>query len=147
MAMIRTAEAAWEGRFRDGKGKMKLGSGAFEGSFSYRTRMEEEGPGTNPEELLAAAHTGCFSMSLSRRLSAAGHPPKRIHTEGRVHFDRAGEGYIISRIDLLAEAEVPGINEEVFQEQAESAKRNCPVSKALAGVEIGLRAKLVHPVG
>ncbi len=86
-------------------------------------------------------------MSLSRRLSAAGHPPKRIHTEGRVHFERAEEGYVISRIDLWAEAEIPGINEEVFQEQAESAKQNCPVSKALAGVEIGLRTKLVQPVG
>ena len=145
MAMIRTAEAAWEGAFRDGKGKMKLGSGAFEGDFSYHTRMEE-GPGTNPEELLAASHAGCFSMSLSRRLSAAGHPPKRILTEGRVLFERGGEGYIISRIDLRTEAEVPGIDEETFQEQAEAARQNCPVSKALAGVEIGLRAKLVQPV-
>jgi hypothetical protein len=83
---------------------------------------------------------------LSRRLSAAGHPPKRIHTEGRVHFDRAGEGYVISQIDLRTEAEVPGINEEAFQEQAEAAKQNCPVSKALAGVEIGLKAKLVQHV-
>ncbi len=86
-------------------------------------------------------------MSLSRRLSAAGHPQNRIHTEARVHFDRAGEGYVISRIDLRAEAEVPGINEGVFQEQAESAKQNCPVSKALTGVEIGMRARLVQPVG
>ena len=147
MAMIRIAEAAWEGTFRDGKGNMKLGSGAFEGAFSYHTRMEEEGPGTNPEELLAAAHAGCFSMSLSRRLSAAGHPPKRIHTEGRVHFDRAEDGYVISRIDLQTEAEVPGVNEQLFQEQAEAAKQYCPVSKALAGVEIGLKAKLVQPVG
>jgi osmotically inducible protein OsmC len=143
--MIRTAEAAWEGAFRDGKGKMKLGSGAFEGDFSYHTRMEE-GPGTNPEELLAASHAGCFSMSLSRRLSAAGHPPKRILTEGRVLFERGGEGYIISRIDLRTEAEVPGIDEETFQEQSEAARQNCPVSKALAGVEISLRAKLVQPV-
>ena len=145
--MIRTAEAAWEGTFRDGKGNMKLGSGAFEGAFSYHTRMEEEGPGTNPEELLAAAHAGCFSMSLSRRLSAAGHPPKRIHTEGRVHFERAEDGYVISRIELQTEAEVPGVDEEVFHEQAEAAKRYCPVSKALAGVEIGLKVKLEQPVG
>ena len=145
MALIRTAEAAWEGAFRDGRGKMKLGSGAFEGDFSYHTRMEN-GPGTNPEELLAASHAGCFSMSLSRRLSAAGHPPKRILTEGRVLFERGGEGYIISRIDLRTEAEVPGIDEETFQEQAEAARQNCPVSKALAGVEISLRAKLVQPV-
>ena len=145
MAIIRTAEAAWEDAFRDGKGKMKLGSGAFEGGFSYHTRMEE-GPGTNPEELLAASHAGCFSMSLARRLSEGGHPPKRIHTEGRVHFDRAEEGYVINRIDLRTEAEVPGIDEEAFHEQAEAAKQNCPVSKALAGVEIGLRAELVQPV-
>ena len=145
--MIRTAEAVWEGAFRDGKGNMKLGSGAFEGAFSYHTRMEEEGPGTNPEELLAAAHAGCFSMSLSRRLSAAGHPPNRIHTEGRVHFERGEDGYVISWIDLQTEAEVPGVDEEVFQEQAEAARQHCPVSKALAGVEIGLNAKLVQPVG
>ena len=142
---IHKAAAAWHGTFADGEGTMRLGSGAFEGVYSYRSRMEE-GPGTNPEELLAASHAGCFSMSLSRRLSAAGHPPKRIHTEGRVHFDRAGEGYVISQIDLRTEAEVPGINEEAFQEQAEAAKQNCPVSKALAGVEIGLKAKLVQHV-
>lgn len=126
---------------------MKLESGAFEGDFSYRTPMENEGSGTSPEELLAAAHASCFSMSLPGRLPSVAHPRKRIHTEARVYFDRAGEGYAISRIDLRAEAEVPGINEEVFQEQAESAKHNCPVSKALTGVEIGMKARLVHPVG
>jgi lipoyl-dependent peroxiredoxin len=145
--MIRTAEAAWEGAFREGKGKMKLGSGAFEGDFSYHTRMEE-GPGTNPEELLGAAHAGCFSMSLARRLSAAGYSPERIQTEARVRFGRAGEGYAISRIDLRTEAEVPGVDQELFLEKAEAAKRDCAVSKALAGVEeIALEAKLVEHTG
>jgi osmotically inducible protein OsmC len=143
---IRKAEAAWHGTFREGVGKMRLGSGAFEGGYSYRSRMEE-GPGTNPEELLGAAHAGCFSMSLARRLSAAGYSPERIHTEARVRFGRAGEGYAISRIDLRMEAEVPGVDEELFLEKAESAKQDCAVSKALAGVEIGLEAKLVQHAG
>ncbi len=144
---IRKAEAAWHGTFGDGEGKMRLGSGAFEGAYSYRSRMEE-GPGTNPEELLGAAHAGCFSMSLARRLSAAGYSPERIHTEARVRFGRAGEGYAISRIDLRTEAEVPGVDEELFLEKAEAAKRDCAVSKALAGVEeISLEAKLVEHAG
>jgi osmotically inducible protein OsmC len=145
---IRKAEAAWHGTFRDGEGKMSLGSGAFEGAYSYRSRMEDLDPGTNPEELLGAAHAGCFSMSLARRLSAAGYSPERIHTEARVRFGRAGEGYAISRIDLRTEAEVPGVDEELFLEKAEAAKRDCAVSKALAGVEeISLEAKLVEHTG
>jgi|SRR5918994_602287 osmotically inducible protein OsmC len=143
---IHRAEAAWHGTFADGEGTMRLGSGAFEGAYSYRSRMEE-GPGTNPEELLGAAHAGCFSMSLARRLSADGYPPERIHTEARVHFGRAGEGYAISRIDLRTEAEVPGVDEELFLEKAEAAKRDCAVSKALAGVEVGLEANLVEHAG
>ncbi len=144
---IHKAEAAWYGTFADGEGKMRLGSGAFEGAFSYRSRMEE-GPGTNPEELLGAAHAGCFSMSLARRLSAAGYPPERIHTEARVRFGRAGEGYAISRIDLRAEADVPGVDEGLFLEKAEAAKRDCAVSKALAGIEeINLEARLTEHAG
>jgi lipoyl-dependent peroxiredoxin len=137
------AEAAWHGTFRDGKGEMRLGSGAFQGGYSYRSRMEE-GPGTNPEELLGAAHAGCFSMSLARRLEAAGYSPERINTEARVRLGRDGEGYAISRIDLRTEAEVPGVDEELFQEKAETARRDCAVSKALAGVEIGLEARLAQ---
>ncbi len=141
---IHKAEAAWHGTFRDGEGKMRLGSGAFEGAYSYRSRMEE-GPGTNPEELLGAAHAGCFSMSLARRLSADGYSPERIHTEARVRFGRVGEGYAITRIDLRTEAVVPGVDKKLFLEKAEDAKRDCAVSKALAGVEeIGLEAKLVE---
>ena len=117
---IHKAEAAWHGTFADGEGEMRLGSGAFEGAYSYRSRMEE-GPGTNPEELLGAAHAGCFSMSLARRLSADGYPPERIHTAARVRFGRAGEGYAISRIDLRTEAEVTDVDEEIFLEKAEAA--------------------------
>src|ERR671920_1688132 len=107
---IRKAQAAWHGTFRDGAGKMRLGSGAFEGAYNYRSRMEDSEPGTNPEELLGAAHAGCFSMSLARRLTAEGYSPERINTEARVRFGRSGEGYAISRIDLRTEAEVPGVD-------------------------------------
>jgi lipoyl-dependent peroxiredoxin len=100
---IRKAQAAWHGSFREGEGTMRLGSGSFEGAYSYRSRMEDSEPGTNPEELLAAAHAGCFSMSLARRLSAEGHSPERIHTEARVRFGRSGEGYAISRMDATLE--------------------------------------------
>ncbi len=143
---IHKAQAAWHGTFAEGEGKMRLGSGAFEGPFSYRSRMEEDA-GTNPEELLGAAHAGCFSMSLARRLSEDGYSPEHIHTEARVHFGRVGEGYAIRRIDLRTEAEVPNVDEGFFLEKAEAAKRDCAVSKALAGVEIGLEAKLVEHAG
>ncbi|MDX6380388.1 MAG: lipoyl-dependent peroxiredoxin [Rubrobacteraceae bacterium] len=139
---LRTGEAEWEGTIREGKGRMRLGSGAFEGAYSYRSRMED-GPGTNPEELIAAAHAGCFSMALSAGLGRAGYEPRRIHTDARVRFESSLDGFAITRIDLETEAEVPGIDEESFREQAETAKTNCPVSKALAGVEIGLEARLV----
>ena len=142
------AEAAWHGTFTDGEGTMRLGSGAFEGAYSYRSRMEGSAPGTNPEELLGAAHAGCFSMSLARRLSVEGYAPELIHTEARVRLGRDGEGYAISRIDLRTEAEVPGVDEELFLEEAGAAKRDCAVSKALAGVEeINLEAKLVERTG
>src|ERR671916_703840 len=142
------AQAAWRGTFRDGEGEMRLGSGAFEGAYSYRSRMEDSALGTNPEELLGAAHAGCFSMSLARRLSADGYPPDHIRTEARVRFGRAGEGYEISRIELRTEAEVPGADEGLFLEKAEAAKRDCAVSKALAGVgEITLEARLVQHAG
>src|SRR4028118_1549873 len=120
---IHKAQADWHGAFDDGEGKVRLGSGAFEGAYSYRSRMEYSDPGTNPEELLGAAHAGCFSMSLARRLSAEGSAPERIHTEARVRFGRSGEGYAISRIELRTEAEVSGVGEALFLEKAEAAKR------------------------
>jgi osmotically inducible protein OsmC len=121
---------------------MRLGSGAFEGAYSFPSRFEE-GTGTNPEELIAAAHAGCFSMALAAGLSRAGHPPTRIHTRARVHLEREGEGFAITRIELETEGQVPGVDAAGFQAQAETAKKNCPVSRALAGPAISLKATLV----
>ena len=138
---VRTAEAEWRGNLREGAGRMKLGSGAFEGGYSFPSRFED-GKGTNPEELLGAAHAGCYSMALSAGLSKAGHPPTRVHTVARVHLEKVGEGFGITRIELECNAEVPGIDAAAFQEQAEGAKKGCPVSKALAATEITLKATL-----
>jgi osmotically inducible protein OsmC len=139
---VRSAEAEWKGALQEGSGKVKLGSGTFEGKYSFKTRFED-GAGTNPEELIAAAHAGCFSMALSAQLGRAGFKPNRIHTVAKVHLEKGEAGFAIPRIDLETEAEIPGINEATFQEQAKSAKENCPVSKVLAGAQIGLTAKLV----
>ena len=139
---IRKAEAIWEGNFKKGKGRMKFGSGAFEGGYSVASRFEQ-GPGTNPEELLGAAHAGCFSMALSLFLETAGYAPESIRTVARVHIDKVGEGFKITTIELETEGRVPGIDEKVFREKAELAKKGCPVSMALTGVEIKLQAKLL----
>ena len=139
---IRKAEAIWEGNLKDGKGKMKLGSGAYEGAYSFASRFGD-GAGTNPEELLGAAHAGCFSMALSLFLENAGFMPERIQTSARVHIDKAGDGFKITAIDLETEARVSGIDEKKFLEQAEAVKKGCPVSQALASVEIRLKAKLL----
>ncbi|MBN2624753.1 MAG: OsmC family protein [Acidimicrobiales bacterium] len=137
----RTATARWEGGLREGEGTMRLGSGAFEGRYSFSSRFEE-GTGTNPEELLGAAHAGCFSMALSLALEQAGHPPTSVDTSARVHLERADSGFEIARIDLDCTADVPGIDDAGFQAHAATAKAGCPVSKALAGVEIHLDARL-----
>ncbi len=137
----RNAEAEWNGGIMDGKGSMKLGSGAFEGAYSFRSRMEDGG-GTNPEELIGAAHAGCFSMALSAALGQAGFTPTGIHTKAAVKFDKVEGGFAITKIDLTTEAEIPNIDDSKFQEIAKSAKENCPVSKALAGTEINLQASL-----
>jgi len=139
---IRKAEAVWQGGLRDGQGKVKLGSGTFEGAYSFPSRFEE-GKGTNPEELIGAAHAGCFSMALSAGLGRAGITPKRITTTAQVHLEKSGDGFAITRIDLSTEADVPGIDAAAFAKHAEDAKRNCPVSKALAGTSITLAAKLL----
>jgi len=139
---VRSSEAEWKGNLRNGQGKMKLGSGAFEGPYTFASRFES-GKGTNPEELIAAAHAGCFSMALSAGLSAAGFTPTRVHTTARVHLEPVGQGFGITKIELQTEAEIPGIDEPTFQKEAESAKKNCPVSKALAGPQITLAATLV----
>jgi osmotically inducible protein OsmC len=138
---VRTANAQWEGSLQDGKGSMRFGSGAFDGQYSYSSRFEE-GTGTNPEELIAAAHAGCFSMALSGGLSRAGHVPTWVRTTAQVHLEKQAEGFGITSIDLDTEATVPGIDQATFQEQAEAAKANCPVSRALAGVDIRVSARL-----
>ena len=139
---VRKSEAEWKGDLLKGQGTMKLGSGAFEGSYSFPSRFES-GQGTNPEELIAAAHAGCFSMAFSAGLGKAGYTPTRIHTMATVHLEKVGEGFAITRIELESEAQIPGIDDRAFQEQAEAAKKGCPVSKALAGPQISLKAKLV----
>ena len=138
---VRSADAVWEGDVPSGKGTMRFGGGAFEGQYSFSSRFEE-GSGTNPEELIGAAHAGCFSMALSGGLERAGHTANSIDTTARVHLERADSGFRISRIELSATADVPGIDDAAFREQAETAKANCPVSKALTGVDIQLDARL-----
>lgn len=137
----RKAEAEWNGTLREGNGQFKVGSGKVSGAYSFPTRFEDA-PGTNPEELIGAAHASCFSMALSAGLTKAGHKPKRIHTTATVHLEKVGEGFGITRIDLDTTGEVPGIDAATFQQQAEGAKANCPVSKALGGVNITLKATL-----
>ncbi len=138
---VRKAEAVWEGTLKDGSGKVRLGSGAFEGTYSFGTRFESS-PGTNPEELIGAAHAGCFSMALSAALSRAGLSPRRIATTADVALEKVGEGFKITGIVLRTSAEVPGIDEAKFREFAEGAKKGCPVSQALAGTDIKLEATL-----
>ena len=137
---IRNSDAEWRGDLKTGQGKMKLGSGAFEGQYSYNSRFEN-GTGTNPEELIAAAHAGCYSMALSAALSGAGHPPTRVHTVAKVNFGPVAGGFAITRIDLETEGQVPGIDAAAFEKFAKEAKENCPVSKALKAVEITLKTK------
>src|SRR5947209_12443342 len=114
---VRSADAQWEGSVQDGKGTMRLASGAFEGAYSFSSRFED-GSGTNPEELIAAAHSGCFSMALSAALGRAGHTPNRVSTTAKVHLDKGDSGFKISRIELVTDAEVPGIDASKFQEIA-----------------------------
>ncbi len=140
---VRKASAVWEGDLPKGSGSMRLGSGAFEGKYSFASRFEE-GPGTNPEELIGAAHAGCFSMALAHGLAQAGHPARRISTEATVHLEKKEDGFAITRILLRTRGEVPGIERAAWQEQAEQAKQGCPVSKALAGVRIELEAELIE---
>ena len=139
----RKAEAKWEGNLMEGNGRLTLGSGAFDGPYSFKSRFEEGQSATNPEELIGAAHAGCFTMALTAQLSRAGSPPTRIHTTAQVKLEKVGDAFSITKIDLNTEAEIPGIDDPTFQKYASEAKQNCPVSKALAGTEISLTAKLV----
>jgi osmotically inducible protein OsmC len=140
----RTASAEWNGTLQEGQGTMRMASGAYEGPYSFQSRFEE-GDGTNPEELIAAAHAGCFSMQFSADLARAGYEPQSVETTATVHLDKleAG-GFGITRIDLETRGSAAGIDAGEFQEVAESSKRNCPVSRALGAVEaINVRAELV----
>jgi osmotically inducible protein OsmC len=139
---VRSAQAEWKGSILKGSGHMRTQSGSYEGKYSVPSRFGDDA-GTNPEELIAAAHAGCYSMALAAGLTRAGHEPTRISTTARVHIEKVGEGWEITTIDLETEAAVPGVDPEVFAHQAETAKKNCPVSKALAGPTITLKATLL----
>jgi lipoyl-dependent peroxiredoxin len=137
-----TANARWDGSLQDGSGTMRMASGSYEGPYSFQSRFQE-GDGTNPEELIAAAHAGCFSMALSAELGRAGHEAESVETSATVQLDKVDEGFAITRIELDTRARVPGIEADEFQRIAEAAKQGCPVSKALAAVEaIELKAEL-----
>jgi osmotically inducible protein OsmC len=138
----RKANAVWNGGIMDGKGKIALGSGLFEGSYSFATRMGEE-PGTNPEELLGASLAGCYAMALNATLERGGTPPKEVRVEANVHLGKDDSGFVIKGIDLTASVSVEGIEDAAFQEIAESVKHACPISKALGGTKITLAATLV----
>lgn len=137
----RTANAEWKGKLPEGNGSMALGSGAFEGAYSFSSRFED-GVGTNPEELIGAAHAGCYSMAFSGALGKEGFEPQSVKTTASVHLVKVDGGFEISEIDLDCDAHVPGIDESKFQELAEGAKKGCPVSKVLAGAKINLTARL-----
>jgi lipoyl-dependent peroxiredoxin len=138
----RTSEATWQGTLKEGSGSMKLGSGSYEGPFTFMSRFET-GAGTNPEELIGAAEAGCFTMALNNRLFTNGFAPKRVQTSAQVFLEKTDAGMSITRIHLTTEAEAPDMTQEQFQEHAEAAKSTCIVSRALAGVEITMDAKLV----
>lgn len=141
MKFTRKAEAEWKGNLTEGKGNIKLESGAFDGAYSFASRFEEGKAGTNPEELIGAAHAGCFTMALDAALTKAGHTPERLHTTANVRIEKVGEGFEITNIKLELEGSVPNLSDEEFKEFAQSAKENCPVSKALAGTNIELEIK------
>jgi lipoyl-dependent peroxiredoxin len=139
---IRTATAQWNGTLQEGDGTMSVQSGAFDGQYSFSSRFEE-GTGTNPEELIAAALAGCYSMQLSAELGGQGAPAESVRTEGRAQLLKEGDGFAIKKIELVTRARVPGIDEDTFQQAVQAAKEDCLVSKALAGVaEITVDATL-----
>lgn len=141
---VRTAEAQWEGTLKEGNGTLKLGSGAFEGAYNFSSRFED-GTGTNPEELLGAAHAGCYSMALNNDLHGAGYTPTYVNTVAKVHYGRADADspLAITKIDLTVEAAIPDIDEATFAKMAEATKENCIISRALNVAEMTVDAKLV----
>lgn len=142
MQFTRKAEADWNGGIMDGNGKVKLGSGAFEGAYSFQSRFGDDTTATNPEELIAAAHAGCYTMALTGNLGRAGYKPTNVHTTASVKIEKQGDGFVIPNIDLETVAEVEGIEDEEFQKIAEKTKETCPVSQVLKGAEISLKATL-----
>lgn len=140
---LRKADAVWQGTLKEGSGTVKGGSGLFDLPYTWKARFEEEGGKTNPEELLGAAHAGCYAMFLSALLTNAGFTPTRISTTADVSLSRDDQGPVLDKITLNVEAEVPGLAQEQFAELTEKAKANCPISRALASTPITLNAKLV----
>ena len=138
---VKTAEAMWNGSLMEGSGHLKTESGKLDTDYAWKSRAEDA-PGTNPEELIGAAHAGCYSMALSHALAEAGHAPERLHTKAEVSFGKQGDGFAITGIKLILDAKVPGMDEAEFQKHAEAAKEGCPVSKALKATPITLEATL-----
>jgi osmotically inducible protein OsmC len=139
--MERTATARWEGELKAGRGHLRLGSGAFEGGYSFGTRFETS-PGTNPEELIGAALAGCFSMALAATLAKGGHPARTVESKAAVHLEKVGEGFGITRIDLTTRGVVPGVSEDEFKRLAEQTGKTCIVARALQAVPISVDAAL-----
>lgn len=139
---FRTAEAQWHGNLTEGKGRIKVQSGTLDAPYDFRARTAD-GKGTNPEELIGAAHAGCFTMQLSALLGGAGFTPTNLRTTAKVHLEKQGAGFAIPKVELELEGSVPGLDAAAFLKHAETAKASCPVSKALAGTEITLKAKLL----
>jgi lipoyl-dependent peroxiredoxin len=139
---IRKATARWSGSPAEGSGVFRTAKGGYQGNYSFQSRFEE-GEGANPEELIGAAHAGCFSMALAKLLSDLGHPPTTVETEARVHLERTDAGMTVTRIELDTVGDVPGMDEHEFTKHAETAKSNCPVSRLLSpGTEITLSARM-----
>jgi lipoyl-dependent peroxiredoxin len=140
--LIRKAEARWKGNLKKGSGKLTVGSGVVDVPYSLKSRLEDGQSATNPEELLGAAHAGCFTMALAAQLSGAGFTPTHIHTGANVSFEKIGDGFAITRIELDTSADIAGIDDATFQKFVAGAKQICPVSKALAAIEIRMKAAL-----
>lgn len=138
----RKASAQWNGDLKNGNGTMELESGSYKGAYSFASRFEN-GDGTNPEELIGAAHAGCYSMALANELAKADYNPKSVKTKAEVTFDVTNDGPAITGIKLICDADIPAIDTDVFNEIAKGAKQGCPVSKALAGTDISLEANLL----
>jgi osmotically inducible protein OsmC len=137
----RQATAEWKGDLKAGSGRVKLGSGAYEGAYSFTSRFENQA-GANPEELVGAAHAGCFSMALANSLATAGHTATSVHTTADVHLGKDDKGFLITRIDLTVDAVVPGLDDATFQQHAEKTKTGCIISRALAATPMTLKATL-----